>query len=238
MRAIAIIQARSTSSRLPGKVLMEIDGQPILHHVIQAVQRMHGIDQVALAIPDGDVHVAQAAAGMDVTICEGSHHDVLDRFWRIVADLDADYCVRITADCPVLDSTLGSIAVDRALRVRSDYFTWEGFPRGTADIEVVSRSALELAHRHATSAHDREHVTPWIRRALEGSDREAVVRAASALHRPEFRVCIDELADLQAVRRLFSSSTKRPLDVAEVIRILEADPGIAHINAHISQRPI
>src|SRR5664279_6083104 len=163
MRINAVIQARTGSTRLPGKVLEDLGGHPVLEWVVRAAQAATQIDRVIVATSSlaGDDVVADLADSLGVAVVRGSEDDVLTRF---VAALDAHPCdaiVRLTADCPLLDPTLiDAVAGAWAASPSHDYVSTvlvRCLPRGM-DVELVTAGALRAVDRAAVG-HDRIHVT-------------------------------------------------------------------------------
>ena len=165
-RVVAIIQARMGSTRLPGKVMMDIGGKPMLQRVIERVQRAKTIDKVAVAVPAADQEAMGPAVGATcVAFWFGPEDDVLERY-RIAAEKeDADVIVRITADCPLIDPGVIDEVVGEFFSAKRDYASntlVRTYPRGL-DVEVFTSALLERAAEEARDPHQREHVTPWMR---------------------------------------------------------------------------
>ena len=170
------IQARSTSTRFPGKVHELIDGRSVLDHVIDVCSKAAGylnrytynnaaIVKLSLLVPQGD-EIADLYRKR-VNVIEGDEHDVLSRYQKMAESHDADFIVRITADCPRIPEFIISKHIMVALKNRYDYFSnvHEGMrtaPDGW-DCEVMSRKALEWLSSNAKEKYDREHVTPMLR---------------------------------------------------------------------------
>jgi spore coat polysaccharide biosynthesis protein SpsF len=239
-RTVAIVQARMGSSRLPGKVLADVGGRPLLALVVARVARAAGIDEVAVATSDrpADDPVAELARGLGVRAIRGSEHDVLDRYATAATALDAGVVVRITADCPLVDPDV--IAALLALRTAQglDYAAAltgavpaapgrRRFPDGL-DAEALPAQVLYHAAREATVAYDREHVTPFVNSRPErfrlgwleaerdlGDERWTVDRA-------------DDLAFVRAVvERLPDPDAAR---MGDILALLDAHPELRAIN--------
>jgi spore coat polysaccharide biosynthesis protein SpsF len=173
MAALAIIQARMGSTRLPGKVMMPLCGKPVLWHVINRVRKARQVDAIIVATtisPEDDA--IETICREWGTICfRGDTQDVLKRFYDTVeaARIKSqvfDYIIRITADCPLLDPDVIDASVLIAGKGGYDYVSNTDpptYPDGL-DVEVFTPKVLEMAHRYATLNSDREHVTPYIRR--------------------------------------------------------------------------
>jgi spore coat polysaccharide biosynthesis protein SpsF len=184
----AIIQARMSSSRLPGKVLIDIQGQPMLARVVERVQRAGTVSEtiVATTLEQADDPIANFCQAWGCSCFRGSLNDVLDRFYQAARQAGADILVRITADCPLVDPDLIDLTVarlygfadtdalkaagstGRSLPVRFDFAAnrlpppWgRTYPIGL-DIEVCTFAALEQAWKEADSAYQREHVMPFL----------------------------------------------------------------------------
>jgi spore coat polysaccharide biosynthesis protein SpsF len=177
MKSIAIIQARISSSRLPGKVLLEIGGRPMLEWVVERTRRAQCLSEVVVAttINPTDDPVFDFCQEKDYRVGRGSVHDVLDRYFQIAKQFQTDAIVRITADCPLIDPGL----IDQVMHLfisgmepqeqsvpRFDFAAnrlpppWgRTYPIGL-DIEIFTFGALEQAHQRAISKHQREHVAP------------------------------------------------------------------------------
>ncbi len=196
---LAIIQARIGSHRFKNKVLADLNGKPVLAHVVERVRQIKGVDDVVLAVPRGEV-AALAYCG-NVVGPDVAEDDVLGRFVEVAERFSAaDTCVRLTADCPLLDPEV----CERLLNVyhASPWceYAWidtrpgTGWPDGL-DAECFSRDLLMRAHAEATDPADREHVTSWMRR------NAAVLSLPSELKYQDWpKVSIDTPDDLERVR--------------------------------------
>lgn len=202
-RVVAIVQARLGSTRLPGKVFADIDGRPVIAHVLDRAMAIHGVWCLVLAVPQPEWlmwrgHLRRLPWGLDV-VC-GSADDVLDRFSLAAAEHSADVVMRITGDCPLLcPMTAASVlrpVVSGAAAFASNDTRRSGYPDGT-DVEVFTRPLLEMAHR-AAEGDDREHVTPWMRRYVgPAAWIEQWTPPATAL-----KLSVDTQEDLDRVRRV------------------------------------
>jgi spore coat polysaccharide biosynthesis protein SpsF len=204
VRVVAIIQARMGSSRLPGKVLAEIDGQPLLGILISRVKSSKFLDQIVIATTTetADDILCDWLINEGVEYFRGSERDVLDRFWQCAKLYRADIIVRITADDPLKDSEI----IDKALGMLKgsesvDYVSntlKPTYPEGL-DVEVFRFSALKKANAEATLASEREHVTPyiWKNRAKFKSLNFEMTPNLS-----DWRWTVDKPEDLEFVRSL------------------------------------
>lgn len=168
MSTIAIIQARMSSSRLPGKVLRPLADKSVLQHIYDAANRISGVDKVVIATSNNqdDQAIVEWSETQGAECYMGDLNDVLLRFYDAAKAYDAKTVIRLTADCPLLDSHVAGEVLALFNHSHVDYCaniippTW---PDGL-DCEVMSFEALERAHKEAVSSEDREHVTRYIRR--------------------------------------------------------------------------
>lgn len=167
MTTAAIIQARWGSTRLPGKVLNELGGASVLAHVLARCAAIPMVDVVCCAVaddPDSDPVAAEAnLCGAIVT--RGSQTDVLARYHAAAQNVDADIILRVTSDCPLIDPTICNAVLALQQSDDLDYACNNmppSWPHGL-DCEVFTRDLLDRAAVQATTKHEREHVTPWMR---------------------------------------------------------------------------
>ena len=199
---LVILQARMGSVRLPGKSLMDISGQSLVEHCVTRLERSAvGPIVVATSTRPEDDPLAAEAARLGALVFRGAAADVLERMRGAAALCPARFIVRATGDNPAVDPD----SIGRLLTVmrdsRLDHSVEEGLPHG-ATVEILTGRALRLAAARATSPHDREHVTPFIRAAGNGFAC-AIVPAPGPLNRPDLQFSVDTRADLDYMRRIF-----------------------------------
>lgn len=236
MNVVAIIQARMASSRLPGKVLVDIAGKPMLQRVVERALHAESVDEVIVATStaDADTPIYEYCLGADIACFRGDQLDVLDRFYRAAGEAAADVVIRITADCPLLDPATVDLAV-RRFREGFDYVSTQHppYPDG-ADVEVFSMSALEHAWHDATSDTDREHVTPMLRR--RNDLRRTTLRESPALPAGGDRWTVDEQRDLDFVRAVYRRlGTDEYAGIAAVADVLWREPELTQLNSGIAR---
>lgn len=240
MKTVIIVQARMTSTRLPGKVLLPLAGEPMLVRLLERlrrVQRAHGL-VIATTTNATDDAIAALCAQRGVPCHRGSEHDVLSRYAEAARLHGADAVVRITSDCPLIDPVLIDQLIATFEAGDNDYVsnmlppTW---PYGMA-VEVFSAAALAQAHAEATQAAEREHVTPFI---YWHPERYRLRNVASPVDLSHHRWTVDTPEDYELVRRLFDHlmPTHPQFTLADVLALLEAHPGWIAINQHIRQKP-
>ncbi len=244
MKRVAIIQARTGSTRLPRKVLMDLEGEPMLTRVIRRVQRATCVEHIVIATTDHGDDDAVAALGrtLGVEVFRGSEDDVLSRYVGASRAAGADLIVRVTADCPlldpeVIDSVVGTLErgagegpVDYASNVID-----RTYPRGL-DVEALFRDTLERVGRMARSSMAREHVTYFILHEQPSLFRMRSV--VDTIDNSDLRWTVDEPADLEMVRSLYDNLNLATSHVSyrDVVAWIRHHPDVASMNAHIQQK--
>jgi spore coat polysaccharide biosynthesis protein SpsF (cytidylyltransferase family)/aryl-alcohol dehydrogenase-like predicted oxidoreductase len=209
VKVVLIVQARMGSSRLPGKVLLPAAGKPMLAHQIDRLRKVRGADEIVVAtsLLEGDDAIASFCQMYGIAVVRGSETDVLSRFSAAAVASDADVVVRLTGDCPLIDPALVDHAIEiylasQAERTYVSDTIDRSYPRGM-DVEVFSRSLLDLADRCAVTRYDREHVTPFIRRSL--GEIAAARNVAAAKRLDCLRVTLDYPCDYENIKALIES---------------------------------
>ena len=238
---VALIQARLRSRRLPGKVLLPIQGIPVLEIVLERVKRATSLDGVAVVTStksENDI-LAYMAEKCGVDCFRGSEDDVLDRYYQAAGHYEADHIVRLTADCPLIDPGI----IDEVVRfyhagsadLVSNQLT-DSYPDGL-DVCIFSRRALTLAWTHAGRLSEREHVVPWI----IANGKAGAHGLSAPLDFPceenhyHARWTLDECADFEFLDKLGQLLPTSILEVdwLEIMRVLAGHPELTAINSHI-----
>lgn len=204
---LAILQARMTSSRLPGKVLAPVLGEPMIGRQVERLRRARRIDKlvVATSTDPSDDPLAAYCEGTGLTVYRGALNDVLDRY-RVAASLfpQATAVVRLTADCPLTDPELIDAVIAHHHQVDADYTSntlgARTYPHGL-DAEVIRPSVLQEAADRASEPYEREHVTPYIYRRPEVYRLAGVARHRSLA---ALRWTVDLPGDLAFVREVYA----------------------------------
>jgi spore coat polysaccharide biosynthesis protein SpsF len=250
-RLIAVIQARTGSTRLPGKVLRDLGGRPVLAWVVAAAQRSGVCDDVVVATTTdpGDDAVDALATALGATVVRGSVDDVLSRYVLAVDTAGAtghDGVIRLTADCPLLDPrviarcagvfTSGPAEPDGVEPDGVEYVTTDhaatvahGF-----DVEVIAVDALRRLDSSATGA-DRTHVTSYI---TAHPDEFRIATVALDPPSADLRVTLDEPADAVLLDAIVAELGDRATDWRAVVALLRNRPGLVALNAHVAVKPI
>jgi spore coat polysaccharide biosynthesis protein SpsF len=231
---VAIIQARMGSTRLPGKVLLEVQGQPLLGHVVQRVKQAKMVEQVVVATSEASSNeaIVDFCQQAGVLCFRGSENDVLDRYYQAAKWIQADLIVRVTADCPLIDPTVIDRVVSAHLQGAYDYTSntlERTYPDGL-DTEVFTFAALSRAWQEAKLLSEREHVTPYIWKHDEIFTIQQVTQSQDW---SQLRWTVDEPEDLtfaQAVYRHLRYQPERTFLMEDVIELLKAQPELAEIN--------
>lgn len=242
MKTVAIVQGRMASSRLPDKILKDIDGKPMLAWVVDQASKARRIDQVVVATTtdESDDAVEAFCQARGIACYRGSLLDVLDRFYQAARLFHADTVVRFTADCPLLDPQLVDEVLNQFFNSGADFaanrlpppFT-RTYPIGL-DTEVASFAALERAWNEASAKHDREHVMPYL---YEEEGRFKVVRVEYAQNYGWMRWTVDTAADLELIRAVASRLHGRPnFTWKDVLAIFEREPELTQINSNVQHR--
>lgn len=233
---VAVVQARMGSTRLPGKVLADIAGKPMLWYVIERVRRARTVDQVIVAtsVAAGDDVLAEFCEKAGVAVFRGSEDDVLDRYYQAARVQGAGTVVRVTADCPFLDPGIIDRVVANYLEGGADYVTntlERGFPEGV-DTEVFSFGALERAWKEARRPSEREHVTPYLRTSGRFAVRSVGCKDGETL--PELRLAVDEPEDLAFARAVYVlTAGTSDVGLSELIKLLDKHPELPRLNRGI-----
>jgi spore coat polysaccharide biosynthesis protein SpsF len=246
MKVVAVIQARMGSSRLPGKVMRELGGKPVLAHVIERVRACNLIDEVVVATTtaNADDVIAAESQRMGAKVFRGSENDVLQRYADAARQARADVVVRVTSDCPLIDPTVLSEMLSHFLSEAAegrgpDYLSNtvdRTFPRGL-DAEIFRFAALERASVEATEPHQREHVTPYI---WEHPQRFAIEQYKGEDDHSDLRWTLDTEADWRFLTAVFALLRDSGSDVttATVLQLLDRHPELKSINVQVEQKQV
>lgn len=229
-----------TSTRLPGKVLADLAGAPMLERELARLRRAATVDEIVVATTtnETDDPVVALCEGIGVSTFRGSEADVLSRFVGAADRFRADTVVRITADCPLIDPDVVNLVVRTLHEAGNDYASnvaARTYPRGL-DVEALTRGALERCASLATSLPAREHVT-WLihTERPELFSRSSVV---SEVDGSDLRWTVDTPEDLEMVRRVYAGLrlAERHVTYPDILAWVRAHPEVARINAAVAQK--
>lgn len=245
MKIVAMIQARTGSTRLPGKVLKDIEGETMLARVVERVRRSKLINEFLVATTDraSDDAILEECKRLTVKVSRGDQDDVLDRYYRAAQLAKAEVVVRITSDCPLIDPEVIDKTVAAFLETKPDYASnalERTYPRGL-DTEVMSFTALSRAWQEARKPYEREHVTPYI---YEHPDRFKLLAVTGPADFSSHRWTVDTPEDLEFVRTIYARFKANPefsgreFSGRDVLDLLEREPELAEINRSVLQKAL
>ena len=241
MKIVCSIEARMKSSRLPGKVLKEVCGKPILLHIVERVKRASQVDEIIIATtssPDDD-KIVELCKKNNIKFYRGSEEDVLDRLTKCHDFSETDLVVEITGDSPFADPELIDETILAYLNTECDYVSntlVRTHPIGIRS-QVFSRKLLEEINSLVTLQKDREHVTTFICRNKDKKYKLVNVRAREAQYFPKLRLTLDYPEDFEVTKiiyeNLYPENQKFSLD--DVIDFLKRNPEVEKINKSCRQ---
>ncbi|MBI2758571.1 MAG: glycosyltransferase family protein [Chloroflexi bacterium] len=258
-RVIAIIQGRMTSSRLPGKILADIAGQPMLQRVFVRTSRAATVTETIFATTTDstDDPVAEYCGFSGIPFTRGSLYDVLDRYYQTAKQAKADVVVRVTADCPVIDPELIDNVVNTLLEGEYDFVCnrlpppWTRTSPIGLDVEACTFKVLNKAWKETKELQHREHVMPYF---YEGVELSAVSRQLSAGVSPrgfriallnhttdfgDYRWTVDTPEDLEFMREVYAHFNGRDdFTWKEVLDLAHDNPELAKINAAVQHKTL
>jgi spore coat polysaccharide biosynthesis protein SpsF len=208
MKVVVITQARTGSTRLPNKVLLRIKEQTLLQIHINRIKKSKEVDAIVIATTDrkNDDVIESLAKEYKVNCYRGSEDDVLDRFYQAVKEIKPQLIVRLTSDCPLIDSQLIDEIIIQAKTKGLDYYAniiEERYPDGQ-DIEIFTFNALEKAWKEAKQVSDREHVTPYIRNnsSSKGGNLFTSENHNLEINYNHVRLTVDEPQDFEVMKEM------------------------------------
>jgi spore coat polysaccharide biosynthesis protein SpsF len=240
MRVVAIIQARMSSTRLPGKVLKDIGGETMLARV---VRRTLGATQVgsvlvATSTEADDAAIVAECARLHIPVFRGDQEDVLDRYYQAALAHEAEAIVRITSDCPLIEPEVIDEVVDAFIEAEPDYASnclERTYPRGL-DTEVITFDALKRAWREAAEPYQRVHVTPYL---YQHPDRFRLLSVTAETDQSDHRWTVDTPEDLAFVRSVYARLDKpNGPSWIEVLQLLKREPGLRELNRAVQQKAL
>ena len=245
MKIGAVVQARTSSTRLPGKVLKELpygSGITILQQVIRRLKKAKKLDDIVVATTTdkADEEIVRLAEKENVKWFRGSVNDVLERYYLAAKENDLDIVVRVTSDCPCIDSEIVDFLVEKHLKAGVDY-TFNDlpatYPRGL-DAEILKFSALEESYKEAKKDFDREHVSPYIYKTNPKAFRIQTLKAPANLTDPEIRVTIDTQEDYTLLCIVFDYlySKNEFFGAKDIIKLFRDKPWLKAVNKDVIQK--
>ncbi len=241
MTILVIVQARMTSTRLPGKVLKKVLNKPLLAYQIERLQRVTLADKIVIATTSNetDKPIVELCQDFYITYFRGSEEDVLARYYLAAKKYQADLVVRVTSDCPLIDPKIIDKVIQFYLDSQPKYHYVSNcltrtYPQGM-DTEVFSFQVLEEAFKEANKQPDREHVTPFIHRQPERYSLGCVTYGENC---SQYRWTVDTPEDFELIKRIIESlyPIKPDFSLEDCLKLLSEYPQWSDINAHVKQK--
>lgn len=245
MKITAIIQARMGSTRLPGKVMMKIKDKTVIQHVIERVRNAKLINDVIVATTTNirDNPIEYEAKKLNAKCFRGSENNVLSRYYLAALKNKSDIILRITSDCPLIDSKLMDSMIDKFLLYyrnndvdyMSNFDVVENtFPRGM-DIEIFTFETLEKAYKNSTKDYEKEHVTPYMYK--ENTDFK-IKGFKNKVNLSQYRLTLDTIEDFKAISAIYNYlyDDNQLFGMEDIVNILIKYNYISKINENIKQK--
>lgn len=239
MRVVAIVQARMGSTRLPGKVLRELAGETMLARVVRRLRGAKLIDEVLIATTDrpNDDSIVEECRKCSVAVFRGDQDDVLDRYFKAAKYTNAEIVVRITSDCPLIDSEIVDKTIQAFMDQSPDYASntiVRTYPRGL-DTEVISMHALRRAWQEARRPYEREHVTPFI---IEHPEEFVLLPVAGDQDYSAHRWTVDTPEDFEFVQAIYNRLQGKEFSWHDVLDVLAREPRLLALNRAVVQKSV
>jgi len=241
MSKIGIIsQARMRSTRLPGKVLKEINGIPLLQYHIERLNKSSFPLLVATTTNKSDDPIIEFCKKSNYDYFRGSENNVLERYFKAAKERNFDIIVRVTSDCPLIDGIVVKEAIHKFLSKNNNMLYLSNglsnsFPRGF-DFEIFSFDLLKLAYSRAISKSEKEHVTPYL---YSGNDSSIKVSSFPyKVNRKNYRLTVDTKPDFELINKLVCEFNAGNKSIDEIVKILDNNPYLLNINSHIKQKTL
>ncbi|MBS4537824.1 glycosyltransferase family protein [Clostridium sp. D2Q-11] len=243
-KVIAIIQARMGSSRLPGKVLLDICGKSVLEHDILRIKQSKEIDQIIIATTESpnDDDIVKEVNRLGIKVFRGSEEDVLSRYYHAAKENNGDIIVRITSDCPLIDPKI----VDEIIKFYKDNdydivtnggadLSKRTYPRGL-DTEVFTFKCLEEAYNNAQEKYQREHVTPYIYE----NDKYKKYFYMNDINYSKYRWTLDTEEDFELIKEIYKYlyNDRHDFYLEDIVRLMKENKELININKDIEQKKI
>lgn len=245
MKILCIIQARMGSERLPGKVMREVLGIPMITYTLDRVKQSRYIDEVVLATSDKTTEepLVTYLTTKDYNVYRGSENDVLKRYIDAAEQYGGDIIVRVTGDCPLIDPVMLDHVITCYLTNNYDYVGIDTlnkrYIRGL-DVEVFSKKCLERIYDtvkdEKESSPNKEHVTYYMYNHPEEFSVYQV--QAAKFHHKDYRLCVDTKEDFEVITKVYEHFNDKFVPITKVITYLDEQPEIAFLNRNIVQKTI
>lgn len=240
---IAIVQARMGSTRLPGKVLIDINGKSVLNHVIDRLRQSKYINNIIIATTDlsKDDLIEEESKKINCKCYRGSEENVLSRYYEVATLYNGDIIIRITSDCPLIDPKVIDEMIEFYMSNNYEIISnspyeieKRTYPRGL-DVEIFSYKLLKYSKEHAIKNYELEHVTPYM---YENSLNKYYYSCQN--NYSKYRLTLDTKEDLQLIREIYDRLyiLNNNFYLEEIINLIEKNPHLLLINNNIQQKEI
>ena len=245
MNIVCIIQARTTSSRLPNKVLLSLpygSNKTVLEQVIKRVKKSKLINKVVVAttLNETDDQIEKLCQNFNIACSRGSENNVLSRYYQAARENNAELVVRITSDCPCIDAEIIDELIEKHLKEKNDYTSnslIRSYPHGL-DCEVFSFKLLEEAFNNATENFEKEHVTPYIYKTNKSKFKIGYLILKDSKEYEKIRITLDTKEDYTLLCSVYDYLYKenRSFKCSDIIKLFERKPWLYNINSSIEQK--
>ena len=246
MKIAAIIQARTSSTRLPGKVLKELpynSGITCLEQVIRRLKKSKKLNDIIIATTKDkeDNEIIDIAKKENAKYFRGSKENVLSRYYFAAKENNIDIIIRVTSDCPCIDVDITDLTIDDHINKMANYTTnslVRTYPHGL-DVEVFNFNTLEKAYKNATKDYEKEHVTPYINRNPQ-KFKINIVKAPKELYAPDIRITLDTEEDYALLCAVydFLYPKDKYFNAYDIVNLFNEKPWLKLINKKIIQKKI
>ncbi len=232
MNIDCIIQARLGSTRLPGKILKEIKGKPMVSYVLEQASKSKYINKVIIASTTNpyDKKLIEKVKELGYNVYIGSENDVLDRYYQTAKHFGTKVIVRVTSDCPLIDPEVIDKVIEAFQKNECDYCSNvqpPTYPDGL-DVEIFSFKALEIAWNEAKLMSEREHVTPFI---WKNQDKFKIFNVINEKDYSHLRITVDEMEDFELITKIIEKLDDRPILFNDILQLFEHEPELPRINS-------
>lgn len=245
MNIVCIIQARTTSSRLPNKVLLSLpygSDKTVLEQVINRVNKSEFINKIVIAttVNKTDNPIEELCKNLKITCYRGSEDNVLARYYEAAKENEADMIIRVTSDCPCIDSKVIDDLITKHLKEKNDYTSnslTRTFPHGL-DCEIFSFELLEEAYNNAKEKFEKEHVTPYIYKTNKDKFKLGSLILDNSKGYEKIRITLDTKEDYTLLCNIYDYLYKEDKDFNcnDIIELFEKKPWLFNINSNIEQK--
>jgi spore coat polysaccharide biosynthesis protein SpsF len=246
MKIAAIIQARTSSTRLPGKVLKELpyaSGITCLEQVIRRLKKSKKLNDIIIATTKQkeDNDIINIVKKEDVKYFRGSKENVLSRYYFAAKENNIDTIIRVTSDCPCVDADITDLTIDDHINKMADYTSnslTRTYPHGL-DVEVFNFNVLEKAYKNTTKEYEKEHVTPYINRNPQ-IFKINEIKAPKELYAPDIRITLDTEEDYALLCAVYDYlyPKNKYFNAYDIVNLFNEKPWLKLINKKIIQKKI